>query len=318
MTVKKRRSWKKRLRRAVRYGLIRTVAAAVGLLPVRLASAVGAGLGGLGWRLAAGERQKALESLAVAFPERTVDERRALGRACFAHLGRCALEMACLRQFDRNIEAYVEWPAESLAVLEQALARKKGVLVVTGHVGHWELLARRVALAGFPAHTIAKESSDPRLTAFIGAMRASGGLQTIWRGQPGAAKDLLRVFKQGGALGLLIDQDTKVQSVFVPFFGREAKTPRAAADLAFRTGAAVVLGFCHRVGPVSFRMSVEEVPVPAERGEGAVVAFTAALTKGIENAIRSHPEQWVWMHRRWRSRPEEVAAEVNGEAPPPV
>lgn len=180
-----------------------------------------------------------------------MDERRALGRACFAHLGRCALEMACLRQFDdRNIEAYVEWPAESLAVLERALARKKGVLVVTGHVGHWELLARRIALAGFQAHTIAKEYEQSVAHGLHRRPARLGRFEDNLARPAQRGKDLLRIFKQGGALGLLINQDTKVQSVFVPFFGHEARR-RAAADLAFRTGAAVVLGFCHRVGPVS-------------------------------------------------------------------
>lgn len=294
----------KRLKRGVRFALIRVAAACVSLLPLRFASALGARFGVLAWTIAFGERKKALDSLAVAFPERAEAERRALGRACFAHLGRGAFELACLTELDRSIDALVEWPPESRAVLDAALARKKGVLFVSGHVGHWELLARRVALAGYPCQAIARETSDPRLTALIESIRASGRLKAIWRGRPGAAKKMLRAIKRGEILGLLMDQDTKVQSVFVPFFGREAKTPRAAADFALRTGAAVVLGFCHRVGPTSFRVSMRELPAPAVEGEAAVVELTQALTQGIEAAIRSAPEQWVWMHRRWRSRPE--------------
>lgn len=268
-----------------------------------IASALGARFGLAAWAIARGERKKALDSLAIAFPERNECERRSLGRASFAHLGRSLFELACCSQLDRSIET-VDWPAESRAVLDAALAKKKGVLFVSGHVGHWELLARRVALAGYPCRAIAKETSDPHLTAYIESIRASAGLKPIWRGRPGAVGEMLRTLRRGEILGILIDQDTKVQSVFVPFFGREAKTPRAAADLALRVGAAVVLGFCHRVGPTSFRVTMREMSTPACGGDAAVIELTRALTLGIEKAIRSAPEQWVWMHRRWRTRPE--------------
>ncbi len=191
----------------------------------------------------------------------------------------------------------VEWPAEDRAVLDAALKRGHGVVFVSGHFGSWELLARRVAHAGYPCHTIAKETSDPRTTALVERFRASAKLHSIWRGRDGAAKQMLRVLRAGAILGLLIDQDTDVQSVWVDFFGHRAKTPRAAADLALRTQAAVVLGFCERTGPCRYRLSMQEVN-PA--GDDPT-ALTAELTKRIEAKIRSAPEQWVWMHQRWKT-----------------
>jgi len=95
--------------------------------------------------------------------------------------------------------------------------------------------------------------------------------------------------------------------VWVPFFGKLAKTPRAAADLALRTGAVPMLGFCTRVGPLKYRITMQEVPLPTSEGEAAVVALTTALTEGIEQQIRAHPEQWVWIHQRWKSPPEVVS-----------
>lgn len=305
----------KRLKRFLRYLLVRAAAAALGLVPARLASALGAAFGTLAWAVASNERRRALASLAVAFPEKSEPERRALARACFQHLGRAAFELVCVRQLDRNVDAWVEWPAESRAVLDAALARKHGVVFISGHLGNWELLARRVALAGYPCQTIARETSDPRTTALVERFRASGNLKSIWRGRPGAVKDMLRALKRGEILGLLIDQDTRVQSVFVPFFGRPAKTPRAAADLALRTGAAVVLGFCRRVAPARYTLRFEEVPLPPGDREAAAVALTATLTQRIEDAIRAAPEQWVWMHQRWRSRPLEEPSHLDqGEA----
>jgi KDO2-lipid IV(A) lauroyltransferase len=289
----------------VRYGLVRAVIGLLGLLPLTWASALGAAVGSVAAVLARGERRKALAGLARAFPEKPEAERLALMRACFRHLGRMALELVCVRQLDARIDDWVEWPAESRQAFDDALARKKGVVFVTGHVGNWELLARRAGLAGYPVFTIAREASDPRTTALIERFRGSGGVRPIWRGKgASAAKEMLRALKAGAFLGLLIDQDTKVQSVWVPFFGHPAKTPRAAADLALRTGAAVLTGFCHRVAPHRYRIVMREVSPPEGDGEALVTALTAKLTQGIEAAIREHPEQWVWMHERWKSPPD--------------
>jgi KDO2-lipid IV(A) lauroyltransferase len=114
---------------------------------------------------------------------------------------------------------------------------------------------------------------------------------------------MLKTLRGNRLLGLLIDQDTSVQSVWVPFFGHLAKTPRAAADLALRTGAAPLLGFAVREGPGRYRVELHDVELPAGDGEAATVELTARLTAGIEAVIRRHPEQWVWMHQRWKSPP---------------
>jgi KDO2-lipid IV(A) lauroyltransferase len=294
----------KRAKRFLRFAAVRCLVAFVGCLPISWAAALGRALGRAAYSLAGGERSKALDSLARAFPERTDAERKVLARACFRHLGGCAGELACIWRIDADIEAWVRWPAQDRQVLDQALARKKGVVFVSGHVGSWELLARRVAQAGYPAQTIAKETTDPRLTRLVERFRSSGKLKTLWRGQDGAAKAMLRALRAGEILGMLIDQDTRVQSIFVPFFGAPAATPRAAADLALRTGASVVMGFCQRQADGRYGVSMEELPLPstADR-EADVHALTAAMTSSIEAAIRRAPEQWVWMHRRWKTRP---------------
>ena len=293
----------KRVKRFVRYLLIRALLVPIQLVPLRLASWLGERLGALAFVLARSERRKTLASLAVGYPEKSETEREALARQCFRHIGRSVMEMVCIEQFDARRHEYVEWEPASRAAMDAALARGKGVVFVTGHVGNWELLARYVALEDYPAAVIGKEASDPRTTKLIEGFRASGKLRVIWRGSSGAAKEMLRALKGNSILGILIDQDTKVQSVWVPFFGRLAKTPRAAADLALRTGAAPMLGFCTRVGPLRYRITMRELERPALEGEAAVTALTAELTRGIEEQIRAHPEQWVWMHQRWKSPP---------------
>ncbi|MGV3620023.1 MAG: lysophospholipid acyltransferase family protein [Archangium sp.] len=294
---------RKRVKRYVRFLLLRALLVPVQLIPLALASWLGERLGKIAFVVAGGERRKALESLSIAFPEKTEDERRSLARRSFGELGRTLLEMVRIRAFDARRHDCVEWEPESRAAMDAALGRGKGVVFVTGHCGNWELLARYVALEGYAAAVVGKETSDPDTTKLLEGFRTSGNLRVIWRGSAGAAKDLLRTLKSNAILGLLIDQDTKVQSVWVPFFGKLAKTPRAAADLALRTGAAAMLGFCTRVGPLKYRITMKELAVPTTREEHDVVALTAELTQGIENHIRANPTQWVWMHRRWKSPP---------------
>jgi KDO2-lipid IV(A) lauroyltransferase len=310
----------KRLKRFLRYLLVRAALALVHPMPLGVARWLGVRFGTLAFWVARGERRKALKSLAQAFPEKTEAERLVLARACFRHLGAAMFEVGCTAALARELKPLVAWPQEDRRVLEAALARGKGVVFVSGHVGNWELLARRVASEGFPCQSIAKETSDPRLTALVERFRARGGVRSIWRGQEGAARHMLRTLKNGEILGLLIDQDTKVQSFFVPFFGELAATPRAAADLAIRTGAAVVVGFCQREEN-GYRLSMEEVPLPAEQDrEAAALALTASLSQRIEAAIRRAPEQWVWMHQRWKTRPEGPPTTLTprAEAPAPA
>jgi Kdo2-lipid IVA lauroyltransferase/acyltransferase len=293
----------KRLKRWLRSLMLRCVLVPIQLLPLGAASWLGERLGSLAFWVLTEQRRRALDSLRVAYPEQAPQRHRHVAHAAFRHWGRTALEMACIRQFDQRRHALIEWEPSARAAMDAALSRGKGVVFVTGHLGNWELLARYVALEGYPAAVIGKETSDPRTTRWLERFRASGKLRVIWRGSQGAAKEMLRALKGNSILGLLIDQDTKVQSVWVPFFGKLAKTPRAAADLALRTGAAPLLGFCTRVGPLRYRITMHEVALPQAEGEAAVVALTAALTAGIEAQIRAHPEQWVWMHRRWKSPP---------------
>jgi KDO2-lipid IV(A) lauroyltransferase len=297
--------WPKRARRYLRFQLIRAALFAVQLLPLSAIAPLGRLLGGLANALFRGEVRKALASLEVAFPGQSEAERRATVRAMFTHLAMSALELALIDKLDPVLEQYVELPPEERAKFDAALAPGKGMLFVTGHIGNWELLARRFAMAGYSCATIAKESNDARLTALIEAVRARGKLRTIWRGQPGAAKDMLRQLKTGGVLGLLIDQDTKVQGVFVDFFGRKAFTPRAAGDLALRSGATPVVGTIRRKPGGGHVIRIELLQAPAElKGEAASVELTQRYSAALEDAIRAQPPEWVWMHQRWKTRPE--------------
>ncbi len=295
----------KRFRRWARAIVIQCVAGLLSRLPLRWVSHWGEELAALVWYTAPKLRRRAIASITRAFPDRSEGEWHTIGFESFRHLGRAAGEVVCVRQLDAQRAEFIDWPPADRHVMDRAIARGKGVIFVTGHVGNWELLARHVALEGYPASVIAKETSDRQTTRLIDRMRASGKLKVIWRGREGAAKAMLRALKAGEILGLLIDQDTRVQSVFVNFFGHLAKTPRAAADLALRSKAAVVCGFCVRMPDGRYRISMKEIDVPPTAGEPDIVSLTQTLTSEIESAIRAHPTQWVWVHERWKSRPTE-------------
>jgi KDO2-lipid IV(A) lauroyltransferase len=289
----------------LRYGLLRAVLAVVEWLPLRWAQALGRAVGTLAFRLAPGERRKALASLAVAFPEMSEEARLELVRRCFRHLGTAALEMAVAPRLGvAGLDRLVDVSGSAIEGMRQAHARGRGVVCIAAHLGNWELHAWSVVRHGLPLAAVGKENVDPRLNGLVDRFRSRGGLRNVWRGQPGAAVAMLRALRKGELLAMLIDQDTNVQNVFVPFFGRPAATPRAAADLVVRTGATALVCLNHRGDDGVYRASTEEVEVPRTGDdERDVVELTARFTARIEAAIRAHPEQWVWMHQRWKTKP---------------
>jgi KDO2-lipid IV(A) lauroyltransferase len=275
----------------------------------RLPLAVGTALGWLAWHLVPRQRRLAREQLRLAFPEKTDRERDGIGRASFANLGRAALETARADRLD--IRALVDLDPRDEALLRAAHAEGKGVVVATAHIGAWELFARRIAALGIPCGTVAKESHDPRITALLKNTREDGGLRVFWRGAPMSAREILRFLqRENGIFGILIDQDTRVAGHFVPFFGRPAFTPRAAGDLAARLGAPMLFACAHRVARGMHRMVVRQIDVPrtGDRDRDSV-ALTAAATRCIEEEVRQRPDEWVWMHPRWRTQPPDIPKE---------
>ena len=299
---------RKRVKRALRSVALRAAVRLLSWLPLAPALALGALLGRMAWLVARRERRLMLEHLALAFPDRTVDERRAIARASLVHLGQVVMEVVAVRSYGQRIEDYVSFAPGGEEIVRRAMARGKGLIFVAGHIGNWELLARRLALVTQPNAVIARRNADPRMNEMVARFRAEGGNKTLWRDDPGTGRELIKLFRQGGALGILIDQDTKVQGVFVPFFGRPAFTPRAVGDLALRFGATVVVGTSHRRGPRpgdGHELEIVELaydPVPADP-EVEVERITAEAVAQQEAAIRRHPSEWVWMHRRWKTRP---------------
>lgn len=313
--IKGQAEWRlgQRIKNSAIYGLAAAAMWLVGRLPLNLARALGAAAGWLGWVVAPFERRQAFTNLSTAFPELGGTERRRLARRCFLSLGERAAEICQLRRLD--LPRYVTIEPAGRRLIDQALARGRGLLWVTAHLGNWELLAVGLTAHGYDVRPVATPSYDPRFTAMIDRWRRNHQVQTIWRGRDDFGPAVANALTSGAIVGLLIDQDTRVRGCFVPFFGRLAWTPSGAAALARQTKAPILTGFIRRRadGGHVIEVAVPEMTLTgmAERDDHR---NTAVLTEAIEEAVRSTPSEWVWMHRRWRTRPpDEDQAKVGGD-----
>ena len=267
-------------------------------LPWNGAQKLGGSLGALAWRFSRRDRRRTLAHLAIAFPGITAAQRTALARRSYLHFGTMLGESLWLtRHSADDVRRLVElhgWEA-----VEAARAEGRPVIIVTGHCGNWELLAAALNLHGLGMSVVARGLHEKGLQEILLALRARFGTRTIVRGTPGAARELLRVLRGSGALGILIDQDTDVEGVWANFFGRPAWTPVGAAELALRFHAVVLPTFIERRSDGTHVARIE----PRLELAADPVAATQQMTDRIETQIRRVPEQWVWMHRRWRRQP---------------
>ena len=294
------RSWRTRHKRLKRWTVYAAVVTATGLmaaLPLSWALGLGAWGGRVAYRWdrrrAARARLQIEAALGVG-----MGEAARLARQSYAHLGQVIVELAVANR--RPIEAWVDFPDAHRRTLEAAVNEGRGVVVVTGHIGNWELLARRVTAAGFDGTVVVRSSNNPYLGRWLATWRAASGLRVIERGAPDSPRRMLAALRRGGLLGLLIDQRTNVPSVDVPFFGRRAATPVAAAALALRRACPVVVATIARQPNGRHRLAVERIALPSSgSAQHRRLALTARLTAALEDAIRSHPAQWPWFHERW-------------------
>ena len=269
-------------------------------LPLPVARGIGIALGHLAWHVARRHRRIALRNIAAAFPEWSERRRRATIRRMFHHLGESLMEIVWLPNLDFATRDRTT-VFEGLEPILELTKSGRGVVAFTGHCGNWEWLAYSAATFGIPVTVLQRERNEPEMNRFITRIRSRAGVHTIDRGSTGAAREMMSAIKRGSFLAFLIDQNIRTESAKVPFFGRPALTPIGPAKLAIRTGAAVVSVFIERRNGKQY---VRCNPPMETRRDDDPIALTALITADIEEQIRRVPEQWVWMHERWRERPE--------------
>ena len=288
------------------YAALRTGLGAAACIPLSAASAIAAQVATLGyWPLRV--RRAVVESqLAAAFPDWRQSAVRRVARKAYEHLGRTAVEAALLPTLSHArvramFEGEGDWP-----VLERALARGRGVIVVTGHIGNWELAGAYIAARGVSVTGVVRRMTNPLFDRYLTATREQAGLAVI---ADDPVRRVPRALRSGQVVALVADQGVKgMASTYVPFFGRLAKTPRGPGVFALRLGVPLVVGTAIRLPSGKYRALVEPVEVidtgDRERDVDAVVA---RYTGVLERWVRQYPEQYLWHHRRWKRRPEHEA-----------
>jgi KDO2-lipid IV(A) lauroyltransferase len=201
--------------------------------------------------------------------------------------------------------------------LEQALALGRGILYPTGHVGNWEIHAVAHGWLYAPVSVVARPLDNPALDRRLCALRSMSGNTVIYKKK--ALARILKTLKEGGGVAMLIDQNVQEKDgIFVDYFGRPAATTTVAAALAVKTGCALLTGYSHLLPDGRYRF-VYQPPLHTQAGnrDDEVARLTQALTSRIEACVRERPEQWLWIHRRWKTRPSAPPAEDPGAAPEP-
>jgi KDO2-lipid IV(A) lauroyltransferase len=292
------------LRQKVEAAALRLVVGLIGALPRGAARAVGAGIGAVLWHLLGRLRRVGLENLRRSFPDKTEAERAVILRGVYRSLGWQIGEFCKMPGYTAaQASEFIRY--EGLEHCLAARAKGRGVLVLTGHLGAWELSSYYHSLMGYPMSLVIRRLDNPLVDAFVNAIRCKHGNRVIHKDD--FARGLLTAMHQNETVGILMDTNmTPPQGVFVPYFGVEACTATALARVALKTGAAVLPGFLlweeHERSYV-LRFGEELSLVRTGDAAADIVANTALFTATIEQYVRRYPDQWLWVHRRWKTRP---------------
>jgi KDO2-lipid IV(A) lauroyltransferase len=259
----------------------------------------------LGYRLAGRQRRAGVRNLQMAMPELSDEKRQEILRGTFSNLGRLLVEFSHFPDLNKNnIAQHVIY--EGLEHYENAVKRGQGVIFLTGHFGSWELSCFAHSLYGHPMKFVVREIDNAKVDRLIAFYRGLAGNTAIEKKH--ASRDILRALRNNETVGILVDQNTtRDEGVFADFFGIPASTTPAIATLALRTGAAVVPGFLIWDRKLAKHRLHFDAPMELiHTGDAArdVAENTQAFNAVLEKMIRQYPDQWLWIHRRWKTRPE--------------
>lgn len=270
-------------------GLIKTV----GLIPISVRSAVGGLVGNVIGRLPLREARIATLQLQAFLPEASPSK---VVPKIFENVGRSMMESLNLQPLLKPPFTRISCPQWD--TITRWTSEDRPIIALTAHTGNWDLLAAYTIARGIPLATVGKEARNPNVQVALRAMREAYGIDTIWRSDRSGIKRIVGCFKERRVMAALIDQDTRVDSVFVPFFDTPAKTPSALVDLGKRFNARFVSAFIIRTGGTNFEIHAEELD-----GSKSTEEILREYHRNLERLIRERPDQWVWIHKRWRTEP---------------
>lgn len=284
----------------VEYATLRAAIAMLTKIGFTRAARFGQWLGQLGYWPFGIRRWVVERQLACAFPEWKRERVRAVARGSYANLGRTSVETALLpsQSAAQIIDLFER--VEGWDVVEERLARGRGLIVVTGHLGNWELGGAYLAARGLHVDAVARHMANPLFDRYLTRTRESLGMTVVHDHL--AVRRVPRSLREGRTVAFLVDQGAiGLASTWVPFFGRLAKTPRGPAVFALRLNAPMVLGVAVRQASGRYRLLFEAIDVnPAGEREQEVDRIVTAYTAALERRVREAPEQYFWQHRRWK------------------
>src|SRR5260370_1268366 len=288
----------------IEYAAVWGILKGLGALPRPLARSIAAGVVGIFYALLPRMRKAGGVNLRIGFPEWADAQRKAVVGRMLRNLGWMAAAFARFPKYTKeNIEQIVVLDGHENFLEGQR--RGKGVLYLTGHIGAWELSSFAHALYGFPLHYMARRIDNPRIDTLVNGYRCLSGNRPIFKNE--SARVMLKVLNEAGTIGILADQNTMPQeAAFVDFFGKQASTTTGIARVALHTDAAVVPGYAiwdEHSGKYRLRFKPPVELIRTGATERDVIENTQNFTKAIEDIIRKYPEQWVWVHGRWNTRP---------------
>ncbi len=295
-----------KLRNYLEYASVKLVLATLGRLPPHTAFRLGESIGKIGYRLGGDLRRTGTINLRLAFPEKTDEERAALLRECFESLGR---ELGLFSQMaSRSREEMKQLiDVQGWENLEKARAERGDRLIyVTGHLGAWEMTSFGISLLGYPFTFLTRRLDNPKVEELVDSVRTKFGNRTI--DKLSAARSMVKLLRSGEhAVGLLTDLNTlDDEAIFVDFFGVPAATTFVIAKLAVRTNTPLVPFFAPWSEEKGRYLLIAEPPILPEctgDEEADVRRVTIEITRRVENQIRQFPGQWLWIHKRWKTRP---------------
>jgi KDO2-lipid IV(A) lauroyltransferase len=303
-SVKKTKKIKRNLEVCVFSGLTRFARS----LPRELGFRVFSVMGTTASRLFRKDRDRAIRNLALAFPEAPEPIRASMASAMFKSLGKNFYEFLNLEGSSKQRLAALVERVEGMEHLDAALAKDAGLIVITGHIGCWELLAAYFSQAGYSLCVVGRELWEKRLNDKLIRIRESMGYRTIDRDSGG--KEILRLLHDRKIVAVLIDQHTRVSGIYVPFFNRPAYTPVGVAKLAIKTSAPILpmAIYLRENGRHEVRI-LPAIETTNDTGdpEKQVEKLTGECSHAIETLVRYDPKQWVWFHNRWRHGDEKEA-----------
>ncbi|HKQ53028.1 MAG TPA: lysophospholipid acyltransferase family protein [Pyrinomonadaceae bacterium] len=287
------------------YGAARLILTGLGRLPRPLALKAGKAFAHIAYGLSDRLRLTGFRNLELAFPEMSERDRERILRGTFANLGRLLGEFSQLpRATPESLHQLIE--CEGLENLREAQARGHGVILFTGHLGAWELSSFALSAFGYPLSFLVRRIDNPRVETLIEKTRTRFGNRSI--DKRAAMRPMLKTLRAGGTLGLLVDLNTHPhEAIFVDFFGIPASTTSGLAALALRTGAAVLPVFVPwDEGRKRFVLHVDPPLSITRSGDEAedIRRLTSLFTSVVEDYVRRYPDQWLWIHKRWNTRPE--------------